>query len=246
MAQTLARGLRYRNQDTVIHRLDPIVKLLLSGVLLTLSLLSSSLGQVALVGIFLAVPIIVSKGVRRTGKLVLMSIGFGAFIFVADWLSKTSLEESFVLFAKFLAIMASASLFFLTTSPDELEQVMRRFGVPKDFVFAFVTAVRFVPVLLLDLTQIMDAQRSRGLVMDGRNPIRRIRNFTPVLIPMVVNAVIRSEQLAEVLESRGYGAVKKPTLTYTMKLRETDYRALVVIVVVFSGLFLVIRLHGLQ
>ena len=188
----------------------------------------------------IAVPVILSKGVRRTGELVLMSIGFGVFIFVADWLSKTSLLDSFILFARFLAVMASVSLFFLTTSPDELEQIMRRFGFPKDFVFAFVTAVRFVPVLLLDLTQIMDAQRSRGLVMDGKNPIRRIRNFSPVLIPMVVNAVMRSDQLAEVLESRGYGAVKKPTLTYTMKLRKNDYEALVVIAVIFAGLLLVI------
>lgn len=73
----------------------------------------------------------------------------------------------------------------------------------------------------------------------GRNPIRRIRNFAPVLIPMVVNAVVRSEQLAEVLESRGYGAVKKPTLTHTMKLRKSDYKAILVISMKFISLLVV-------
>lgn len=36
MAQTLAQGLRYGNQDTIIHRLDPVVKILLLGALLIL------------------------------------------------------------------------------------------------------------------------------------------------------------------------------------------------------------------
>ena len=69
---------------------------------------------------------------------------------------------------------------------------MRWFRFPRDLVFAFVTAVRFVPVLLMDALQIMDAQKSRGLELEKGNPLRRIRNFVPVLVPLVVNAVVRS------------------------------------------------------
>lgn len=230
MAQTLARGLRYRREDTVMHRLDPLIKLLLSIVLLFFSFLSSNPYQLAVVGVAIAILVVMAKVVRRTGKLVLMSLGLGAFIFIASWLSHISLLDDITLFARFLAVMASVSLFFITTSPDELEQVMKWFRFPRDFVFAFVTAVRFVPVLLLDLTQIIDAQKSRGLELDRGNPVRRVRNFVPVLIPMVVNAMVRSDELAEALEARGFGVVSKATSMYSMKFSGRDYQALGAIV----------------
>jgi energy-coupling factor transport system permease protein len=112
---------------------------------------------------------------------------------------------------RFVAIVVSTSLFFITTSPDELEQVMKTFRLPRDVVFAFVTAVRFIPVMMLDTIQIMDAQKSRGLELEKGNILRRVRNMIPILIPLVVNSVVRSGELAEAMESRAYGAVPKPT-----------------------------------
>ena len=50
----------------------------------------------------------------------------------------------------------------MTTSPDELEQIMKWVRVPRDVVFAFVTAVRFIPVVMLDTFQIMDARNPGG------------------------------------------------------------------------------------
>jgi energy-coupling factor transport system permease protein len=57
----------------------------------------------------------------------------------------------------------------------------------------------------------MDAQKSRGLELEKGNLLRRVRNMIPVLIPLVVNSVVRSGELAEAMESRAYGAVPRPT-----------------------------------
>jgi len=122
----------------------------------------------------------------------------------------------------YLLTMFVTGVFFLTTPPDELELVMRWFRIPRDIVFAFVTAVRFVPVLMLDALQIMDAQKSRGLELQKGNIISRLRRFIPILIPLVVDAVIRSGELAEAMESRAYGAVKKPTSLYILSMRSAD------------------------
>ncbi len=125
-------------------------------------------------------------------------------------------------------------MFFLTTSPDELEHVMRWFRFPQDLVFAFVTAVRFVPVLLMDALQIMDAQKSRGLELEKGNPLRRIKNFGPILVPLVVNAVVRAGELAEAMESRGYGAVKKPTTLYRLSTSIKDRLVIIASLLLFS------------
>jgi energy-coupling factor transport system permease protein len=85
-----------------------------------------------------------------------------------------------------------------------------------------VTAVRFIPVVMLDALQIMDAQKSRGLEFEKGNIVKRVRNMVPILIPLVVNSVIRSGELAEAMESRAYGSTPKPTSLYGMRLRWYD------------------------
>jgi energy-coupling factor transport system permease protein len=164
---------------------------------------------------------------RRTGRMLLFSAGFAGFVFVINLLlAGYDYFQSAVIATRFIAIVGSTSLFFLTTSPDELEYVMKWFRLPRDVVFAFVTAVRFVPVLLMDALQIMDAQKSRGLELERGNFARRLRNLTPVLVPLVVTAVIRSGELAEAMEARAYGAVARPTSLYTLSLRRRDWLVL--------------------
>ena len=128
----------------------------------------------------------------------------------------------------------------MTTSPDELEQIMKWMRVPRDVVFAFVTAVRFIPVVMLDAFQIMDAQKSRGLEFEKGNVLRRVRNLVPILIPLVVNSVIRSGELAEAMESRAYGSTPKPTSLYGMRLRWYDVAVVVVSLLLFSAVALYI------
>src|SRR2546427_9117550 len=73
-----------------------------------------------------------------------------------------------------------------------------------------------------DAIQIVDAQQSRGLEVERGNLIRRVRKMVPVLIPLVVNSVIRSGELAEAMESRAYGAVSRPTSRYRYSSTKRD------------------------
>jgi energy-coupling factor transport system permease protein len=238
MTQVLAEGLNFRHQDTLIHKLDPLLKLLLAVMLLILCFVGSNPFQLLIVGGVIVATAAIAKILRRMGKLVLLSLGFAAFIFIVDFLASVSLMDNVTLTARFLTVMACGSLFFLTTSPDELAQLMTWFKLPRDFVFAFVTAIRFVPVLLMDFRQIVDAQASRGLELKKGNVMRRVRNFGPVLVPIIVNAVMRSNELAEAMESRGYGAVKTPTRMYVRKFTKLDYKAICVIIITIVGIAL--------
>jgi energy-coupling factor transport system permease protein len=114
-------------------------------------------------------------------------------------------------------------VFFLTTSPDHLGLALQQSGIPYEFCFAFTTAVRFVPVLADEAQTIMDAQKARGLELERGNLLKRVRNYIPVLIPLIVNAIRRSLELAESMESRAWGANKKRTNLYELKLKKADY-----------------------
>ena len=153
---------------------------------------------------------------------MIFATGFSALILIINYFAGYSLIYSIQIALRFIAIVCSTSLFFLVTSPDELEYVLRWFRLPRDLVFAFVTSVRFVPVILMDTLQIIDAQKSRGLELEKGNPIIRIKKFIPILVPLIINEVIRSGELAEAMESRGYGISKNPTSLYSLRLINQD------------------------
>jgi energy-coupling factor transport system permease protein len=100
--------------------------------------------------------------------------------------------------------------------------------IPYEFCFAFTTAVRFVPVLAEEAQTIMDAQKARGLELEKGNFLKRIRNYIPILIPLIISAIRRSLELAEAMESRAWGAIQKRTNLYVLMLRKADYSMIII------------------
>jgi energy-coupling factor transport system permease protein len=137
------------------------------------------------------------------------------------------LESAIALTLRFVVLVESFSVFFLTTSPDHLGLALEQSHFPYEFCFAFTTAVRFVPVLAYEAQTIMDAQKARGLELEKGNFMKRIRNYIPILIPLIVSAIRRSLELAEAMESRAWGAIKKRTNLYELKMRRGDYILLI-------------------
>jgi energy-coupling factor transport system permease protein len=78
----------------------------------------------------------------------------------------------------------------------------------------------------------MDAQKARGLELEKGGLLKRIRNYIPVLIPLIVSAIRRSLELAEAMESRAWGATKKRTNLYALKLHAGDYALLAISIII--------------
>jgi energy-coupling factor transport system permease protein len=156
-------------------------------------------------------------------------------------------EGAVAMTLRFVVLVESFSVFFLTTSPDHLGLALEQSHVPYEFAFAFTTAVRFVPVLAEEAQTIMDAQKARGLELEKGNLLKRIRNYIPILIPLIVSAIRRSLELAEAMESRAWGATKKRTNLYLLKLHKGDYvligiTALILAVTIYVWLFVPVPL----
>ena len=148
------------------------------------------------------------------------------------------LAYSATLAFRYIVLMSSFSIFFLTTSPDDLSLALEQSHIPYEFCFAFTTAVRFVPVLANEAQTIIDAQRSRGLELEKGNFLKKIRNYVPILIPLIVSAIRRSLELAEAMESRAFGASKNRTNLYFLKIRVWD-----IVAILISLLVLVVAVY---
>jgi len=226
-------GLKFRRVTSPIHNLDPRIKFVYACVIFAIAVLFWELLPLAVLFI-IQIPFVVIAGVKREWARSMKGAAFLASIifftnFIYSFISSgymvtfTSLEYASAMTLRFLVLVESFSIFFLTTSPDHLGLALEQTRVPYEFCFAFTTAVRFVPVLAEEAQTIIDAQKARGLELEKGNFLKRVRNYIPILIPLIISAIRRSLELAEAMESRAWGAVKKRTNLFVLKLHRGDY-----------------------
>ena len=233
MSLRALEGFKFSSKDTPIHRLDPRAKFLLVVALVVPALLFTSIYVMAVL-LVVQVPLIVAG---RVTKRWAMSLRAG--LFLSALIFGVNLFTSSVVFAvgltlRFLVLLTCFSVFFMTTSPDDLGLALDRvgfvrwlsrrwLGYPNALSFTFTTAVRLVPTLAADAQTVVDAQRSRGLELDRGNLLRRVRNYVPILIPLLLIAIRRSLELAEALESRGFPGKEGRTSLFELRFGRVDY-----------------------
>jgi energy-coupling factor transport system permease protein len=235
-------GLKFRRVSSPIHNLDPRIKFIYVIAIFVAAILFRQI--IPLLALFvMQIPFVLLARVHRQWLRSLRGALFLAlFIFLTNILFRwwgagyvllvTDLEFSVAMTLRFVVLVESFSVFFLTTSPDMLGLALEESHVPYEFSFAFTTAVRFVPVLAEEAQTIMDAQKARGLELEKGGFMKRIRNYVPILIPLIVSAIRRSLELAEAMESRAWGAVKKRTNLYGLRLHRGDFALLAITVTV--------------
>ena len=237
-------GLKFRKVYSPIHNLDPRVKFIYVCAVFVAAILFGEI--LPLIALFLmSIPFVLLAGVQKEWLRSLRGAAFlAAFIFLVNIassfftsgyvLTAVAVETAAAMTLRFVVLVESFSVFFLTTSPDHLGLALEQSRVPYEFAFAFTTAVRFVPVLAEEAQTIMDAQKARGLELEKGGFLKRIRNYVPVLIPLIVSAIRRSLELAEAMESSAWGATKKRTNLYALKLHRGDFALLVINVAVLA------------
>jgi energy-coupling factor transport system permease protein len=225
-------GLRFRKVYSPVHNLDPRIKFVYVCAIFVVAILFTEL--LPLIVLFLMqLPFVFAAKVQRQWLRSMRGAAFlAAVIFLTNFIfafigtgyvvTGVIVENAVAMTMRFVVLVESFSVFFLTTSPDHLGLALEQTHVPYEFTFAFTTAVRFVPVLAEEAQTIMDAQKARGLELERGSFLKRIRNYIPVLIPLIVSAIRRSLELAEAMESRAWGSTKKRTNLYVLRMHKGD------------------------
>ncbi|MHA1576121.1 MAG: energy-coupling factor transporter transmembrane component T family protein [Candidatus Thorarchaeota archaeon] len=237
---------QYTRQDSIIHRLDPRAKLLLSIVLAIISLMFLEIFPLLIVIAVLIPMMAAAKSLRRwlrsmKGLSILL-----IFILIFNTLLSTfpnPLNYSIALVLRLVALMTSFSIFFLTVPPDELSQALIQMRVRFEFAFAMSMAMRYVPTLGQEAFAIMDTQKARGVELDKGNILARIRNIVPIIVPLIIVSIRRALSIAESMESRGFGASKNRTYMEQLSFRKRDWAVCffslaVLIVVIYIRLYI--------
>jgi energy-coupling factor transport system permease protein len=114
-----------------------------------------------------------------------------------------NLQVALLLVIRLFNLLSVSFVFFRTVSPEEIGATLNKIGVPYAFAFILTTAMRYVPLIRLKIRHIIDAQSSRGI--DLRPRLRNVGNFMALLMPLLAQSFLLSDELALAMESRGFG-----------------------------------------
>lgn len=242
----------YVDRETFLHALDPRAKVVLVVGLFVAAYVFTD-------PVFVAVPFLVALlslwyagGLGNLLRLwfvlvMLFLVGFvvwplyaparGPVVLATPVLSITEHQFLFALgrSTRIIAFIVAGFAFITTTSNEEIVRGMRGFRLPFAFCFAVGTALRLFPTFLGATGTVKQAQEARGLDLSEGGPIQRIRNYVPLLIPVLMTAIRQVNTQAMALEARGFDAGRGRTFYAKEPFGAADWIATVAGVAIALG-----------
>ena len=254
---------RYFQGDSLLHRMDPRMKVVLCFLFLIAIFSISTFETLAVAAVAVFVLIFVSKlpakvvfsSIRSVFFLILFILVINIFTtrtgtpLFSRWIvliTDEGLSKAFFMASRLLLLVLSTSIFLtLTTTPlllaDSLESLfgpLKKIRVPvHEMAMMMSIALRFVPTLVEETDKIMKAQASRGAKYDTGSFADRIRGYITVLIPLFISAFKRAEELTYAMEARCYRGGDGRTKLKVLKATRLDWILFVGFIFVCSSFF---------
>jgi energy-coupling factor transport system permease protein len=263
LSRSVALG-QYVNSGSVLHRLDPRIKVLgLVALIVVISLASTfiALGALALFGLLVLAlsrisPRFIAQSLRPAIQFLVVIYAFQVLFFqpaashahtLWSWgpLSVTveGLLTSALINLRALLLYYFVNLLTFTTSlvdvADGVESLLsplQRIGVPvNEASMVMVVALKFVPIFISELERLIKARAARGVKIDSGNFITRALNIGPLLIPLILGGFKRAEALTIAMEARGYRGGRGRTKLRRLRFGVRDVIAFIVLCGVCAG-----------
>jgi energy-coupling factor transport system permease protein len=242
----------YQPRASWLHSLHPLVKLCwLVGLSVSLFVVSSpwwvvvvlflALGSFPLAGLNLRRDV---RGVRflATMGLLLFSLQAvfnhtGSAVLDMAWgpvhvlITSGGVAAGVYVGGRFLSLVLMSYLFVLTTDPSALAYALMRIGLPYRYGFVLITALRLAPIFEVESNTVYQAQLTRGVRYDVRSPRKFVTLARQLILPLLVSALSKVDELAVSMEGRCFGKYSTRTYRRTPGYSRRDILALVVLAV---------------
>lgn len=254
---------QYYPAKSFVHRADPRIKLLALIAYIVALFIAKNFYSLALCFAVLCSTVIAARvpvgSVLRSVKAVIVLLVFtavlnlffhgGSHLLVHWWIIKIYREgiifTVFFVLRLFFLVMGSA-LLTLTTTPVELTDGIESLLTPLKLVrfpvhelaLIMSIALRFIPTLIDETNRIISAQKARGADFESGNIFKRVKAIVPILIPLLISAFRRAEELGDAMDARCYTGSKNRTKYKKLKLGWRDIICFFVFAAMIAGVVL--------
>lgn len=260
---------QYYPADSFIHHLDPRVKLLgtLAYIVTLFFVVQPTLFIIPLVAILLLyhlskVPVrYIFKGLSPFIVLLVFTFIFRGFFTDGTplfslgpvTLTEQGLGKAIQLIARIVLMIMCVSLLTYTTTPNNLAQGLvklcawlEKFHLPvQDMAIMVEITFRFIPIMIEETNVIIDVQVARGVDFHCKSIWKRMKNMVMIVIPLFMNSLRRSDELAMAMETRGFRDANQRTHLYTLSYDKADhltYWGILIYTVLFLFVIFYLRL----
>lgn len=255
---------QYYPAKSLLHRMDPRMKVILTAVFIVLIFLANNFDSMALVLAFLGITVALSrvplKMILRGLKAIVIIVVFtsvlnlfyvqGGKTLVDFWIvhiTTKGVYTALFMAIRIMALIISSSLLTYTTTPtnltDGLERLLsplRYLRVPvHDIAMMMTIALRFIPTLIDEVGRIMNAQKARGADLETGNLFQRAKALVPIFIPLFISAFRRAYDLAFAMDCRCYRGGEGRTRMKRMQLAFRDFGSLFAMAAVLAGVIVI-------
>lgn len=236
---------QYYPENSIIHKLDPRVKLFGTLVFIVMLFVVNNFVGFALMALYLFAIVKCSripfrkvvKGVRGIIIILIVSALLNMFFtpgkVVFHWwiftVSAEGLIRSAYLVIRLILLVLSTSVMTLTTKPNDLADGMEKalgflkvIRVPvHEIAMIMSLALRFIPTLMDETERIKKAQMARGADFETGNIFKRAKSLVPILVPLFVSSIKKAVNLAQAMEARCYNGGNRTKL-HPLKYAKRD------------------------
>lgn len=238
---------QYFPGNSVVHRLDPRTKLVLSFAFIFVLFIVQGFLSYLIFGLLVlwvtkisGVPLrMILQGLKPLTFIIALTIALhflttrGGVTLIHLWIIRVDsygVIQGTLLAARLILLVTATSLLTLTTSPialtDGLERLLspgQRIGIPAHELAMMMTiALRFIPTLIEEADKIMRAQMARGADFETGGFVKRAKSLLPLLVPLFVSAFRRADELAMAMEARAYRGGKNRTRMKVLRFSSLD------------------------
>lgn len=131
----------------------------------------------------------------------------------------------------------------VTRMSDITNVMVQKLHIPYKYTFAFITALRFIPIFENEMTGIIEAQTARGVEFDTKNPVKKLKLLLPLCVPLLISSVKRIEGSAISAELRGFNLRRKDSGYKTYGFVVLDYFAILLSILILLTCIIFFRNH---
>ena len=240
---------QYYPADSVVHRLDPRVKLAGTMIYIISLFLFDTFICYAAAALFLFAVIRISKVPIRFIVRGLFAVVFNVFLTPGEVLfragfiriTREGLRLAAFMGIRMILLIMGSSIMTFTTTPNQLTDglesllgPLKKLGVPvHEIAMMMSIALRFIPILLEETDKIMKAQQARCADFESGGLVSKAKSLVPILVPLFVSAFRRANDLALAMEARCYRGGEGRTKMKPLCYHRPEYAAYGILAVYF-------------
>ncbi|NOY98087.1 MAG: energy-coupling factor transporter transmembrane protein EcfT [Chloroflexi bacterium] len=123
---------------------------------------------------------------------------------------EVTVERSFFALSQLVRVFSIAVMTILipySLNPSYYGVTFRGLGLPDKIAYAMDLTMRFIPTFGRDFQLTMDAQRARGYELEKIRGglIEQVRKLGPLMVPVIIHAIIGSEDIIDAMDLRAFG-----------------------------------------